>query len=101
MLVATSLALMPMAPVYTVHIPAWCHTAIRIVDPDLFSSVVGSKSNAHRPLDRQLVAGRGDCAIAVHRALIWETDASRRSSNPTVAQMNNLRNALTTHYSDS
>ena len=55
----------------------------------------------HRPLDRQLVTGRGDCAIFVRQALIWETNASRPSATRALAWMNNHRNALTTHYTHS
>jgi hypothetical protein len=65
------------------------------------AAVVGSKSNGHRPLDRQLVTGRGDCAIVVHIALIRETNASRSSATRALARMNNQRNALTTDYSHS
>jgi hypothetical protein len=46
MLVATSLALMHMALVYTVDVPAWCHMAIRIVDPDPISSASMTRSAA-------------------------------------------------------
>jgi hypothetical protein len=46
MLVATSLALMHMALVYRVDVPAWCHMAIRIVDPDPISSASMTRSAA-------------------------------------------------------
>jgi hypothetical protein len=83
-----SLALIPIAPAYPVDVPEWCHTAIRIVDPDLFSRCFKEQVKWARPLDRQLVTGRRDYAIFVHPALIWETNASRPSATRAVARMN-------------
>jgi hypothetical protein len=73
MLVAMSLAPMPTAPAYPADV-------IRIVDPGL--QLLTQEAN-------QMGNGRGNCAMVVHPALTWETDASCPSATRPEVRMNN------------